>query len=46
MAVKNMAFKKESPNEGMERLQERSCRLAGHVGGGEGGLWGFHSGHT
>lgn len=37
-----MAFKAEIPNEGMGRLQERSCKLAGHVGGGEGevGAWG------
>lgn len=46
MGVKNMAFKEESPNEGMERLQERSRRMAGHVGGGEGGdvglsLWAY-----
>lgn len=27
-----MAFKEESPNEGMERLQERSSGLACHVG--------------
>lgn len=34
MGVKNMALKEETPNEGMERQQERSVGLAGHVGGG------------
>lgn len=38
MRVKNMAFKQENPNERMGRLQERSCVLAGHVGGEEGGM--------
>lgn len=40
MGVKNMAFKEETPNEGMERQQERSFGLAGHVGGGKGGVGG------
>lgn len=39
-----MALKEESPNEGTERLQERSCGLAGHVGGGEGQMGAFSLG--
>lgn len=36
-----MAFKRESSNEGMERLQERSCGQAARIGRGEGGMGGL-----
>ena len=41
MGVKNMALEEESPNEGMERRQERFCGLAAHVGGGKGRMGGM-----